>query len=111
MCSLRQHMQYKHTEGIIIHSAGCPSHLRSNSYSPCLVHGPHKATSTSKYLKNILKMAGRLKSLSCGEKYENFSQAEMRKGYDRLRARVCVCVPEGQEAGLGQMVHKGVTTQ
>ena len=24
---------------------------------------------------------------------------------------VCVCVPEGQEAGLGQMVHKGVTTQ
>lgn len=45
VCSLRQHMQYKHTGGIIIHSVGCPGHLRSINYSPSLVQSPHKTTS------------------------------------------------------------------
>lgn len=55
--SLRQHMQYKHTEGTIIHSVECPGHLRSINYSPSLVHGPHKKTSPSglKYIYIYLK--------------------------------------------------------
>lgn len=55
VCSLRQHMQHKHTEGIIIHSVGCPGHLRSISYRPSLAHSPHKTTSTSVFEKISLK--------------------------------------------------------
>lgn len=41
------HAIQAHTQGRIVHSVGCPGHLRSINYSPCLVHGPHKTTFAS----------------------------------------------------------------
>lgn len=55
VCSLRQHMQHKHTEGIISHSVWCPGHLRSINYRPSLAHSPPQDNIYIRLRENIFK--------------------------------------------------------